>query len=228
MACSICLITIKPLLRKKFCQCLSHTIQNSGIPLPTTQLPLYPAFLLQTFAPHHGWHPHLADIIPHRLETIHSLLTAPPPLPSYSKASLWVWCLDLPFSFSTSSPLVRLSSTTVCFFHCYVHDIQPYKSTKSINPQAHSTLLNCLSSISLWMQNNFCKLNSAKLDILIIGPNSLTLTAEDFLLSSDNLTLSPLPYCCNLGVPMTKHWTLGGRALSVATHSTSTTPSRPN
>lgn len=85
-------------------------------------------------------------------------------------------------------------------FHCYADDIQIYISTKSIDPQAHSTLSNCLSDISSWLQTNFLKLNCNKSDILVIGPNSLASTAKDFRFSFDNSSLTPSPHCRNLGV----------------------------
>ena len=85
-------------------------------------------------------------------------------------------------------------------FHCYADDVQLYISTKSITTATHSTLVNCLTEIKSWMQTNFLKLNCDKSDMIIIGPNSLTKSAQNFHLTIDNSTLSPSPHIRNLGV----------------------------
>ncbi|XP_029957253.1 uncharacterized protein LOC115395750 [Salarias fasciatus] len=83
-------------------------------------------------------------------------------------------------------------------FHCYADDIQLYISTTSIHPNIHSTLTQCLTDITTWMNHNFLKLNSDKTDIIIIGPHNITKSAQQFTL--DNSTLTPSPLIRNLGV----------------------------
>ena len=85
-------------------------------------------------------------------------------------------------------------------FHSYADDTQLYLSTTTITADTHSTLTNCLSDIKSWMQNNFLKLNCNKSEIIIIGPDSLTRSTQDFSLNIDGTLVKPSTHIRNLGV----------------------------
>ncbi|XP_075933638.1 uncharacterized protein LOC142933414 [Anarhichas minor] len=85
-------------------------------------------------------------------------------------------------------------------FHCYADDTQLYFSTKTITSVTHSTLTTCLTDIKSWMQQNFLKLNCNKSEILIIGPNSLTRSAQPFSLNIDGSIVTPSTQARNLGI----------------------------
>ena len=85
-------------------------------------------------------------------------------------------------------------------FHCYADDTQLYISTKTITPTTHSTLTACLNHVKSWMKNNFLKLNCNKSEIIIIGPNSLTSSTQDFSLDIDGSIVTPSTRVRNLGI----------------------------
>uniref|UniRef100_UPI003AAD8E98 uncharacterized protein n=1 Tax=Centroberyx gerrardi TaxID=166262 RepID=UPI003AAD8E98 len=85
-------------------------------------------------------------------------------------------------------------------FHCYADDTQLYLSSKTITSTTHSTLTTCLADIKSWMQRNFLKLNCNKSEILIIGPNSLTRSAQTFSLNIDGSIVTPSTQVRNLGI----------------------------
>ena len=85
-------------------------------------------------------------------------------------------------------------------FHCYADDTQLYLSTTSITAATHSTLTNCLTDIKTWMQKNFLKLNCNKSEIIIIGPDTLTRSTQDFSLNIDGTPVKTSTHIRNLGV----------------------------
>lgn len=90
-------------------------------------------------------------------------------------------------------------------FQYYANDIQIYLSVKSIDHQAHSTLSNCISDVSSWMQSNFLKYNGTKSDI--IGPKSFTSPTLNLRRSFDKSTPSSSPHSQNLSVIMDNYLT---------------------
>jgi len=85
-------------------------------------------------------------------------------------------------------------------FHCYADDTQLYLSSKTITSVTHTTLTTCLTEIKSWMQQNFLKLNCNKSEILIIGPNSLTRSAQTISLNIDGSIVTPSTKVRNLGI----------------------------
>uniref|UniRef100_A0A8C5A3Y9 Reverse transcriptase domain-containing protein n=1 Tax=Gadus morhua TaxID=8049 RepID=A0A8C5A3Y9_GADMO len=98
-------------------------------------------------------------------------------------------------------PLGQLLRHFSMDFHCYANDTQIYLSTKSPHNPPLSHIESCLSSLTLWMQNNFLKLNSNKTELLLIGSKStLSKLANPPTLTIDGTTVSPSPQARNLGV----------------------------
>ena len=85
-------------------------------------------------------------------------------------------------------------------FHSYADDTQLYLSTSTITAATHSTLSTCLTDIKSWMQQNFLKLNCDKSEIIIIGPDSLTRSTQDFSLLIDGTPVTTSTRIRNLGV----------------------------
>uniref|UniRef100_A0A672Y7R0 Reverse transcriptase domain-containing protein n=1 Tax=Sphaeramia orbicularis TaxID=375764 RepID=A0A672Y7R0_9TELE len=57
------------------------------------------------------------------------------------------------------------------FYHLFADDIQIYCSFKSSEPHKLSSLINCLSELKQWLNDNSLQLNSSKTETLIIAPD---------------------------------------------------------
>ncbi|KAF7651470.1 hypothetical protein LDENG_00110700, partial [Lucifuga dentata] len=90
-------------------------------------------------------------------------------------------------------PLGHILHCHSLWFHSYADDTQLYLSSKTITTTTHSTLSTCLTEIKSWMKNNFLKLNCNESENIIIGPNSLTCTTQEFTLNIDGCISLPPP-----------------------------------
>ena len=66
-------------------------------------------------------------------------------------------------------------------YHCYADDTQLYLSFKQDDPTKLTILHDCLSAINIWMAHNFLQLNPDKTEILIIGPDTISNSIQQFL-----------------------------------------------
>lgn len=85
-------------------------------------------------------------------------------------------------------------------YHCYADDTQIYITT---SPDVHCSLIalrGCLAEISIWMHNNFLKLNGSKTELMQIGTVAATRKAEQISLIVDSCTVIPTSQVRNLGV----------------------------
>uniref|UniRef100_A0A672YQT0 Reverse transcriptase domain-containing protein n=1 Tax=Sphaeramia orbicularis TaxID=375764 RepID=A0A672YQT0_9TELE len=57
-------------------------------------------------------------------------------------------------------------------YHLFADDIQIYCSFNSSEPHKLSSLINCLSELKQWLNDNSLQLNSSKTETLIIAPDS--------------------------------------------------------
>ncbi len=83
-------------------------------------------------------------------------------------------------------------------FHCY--DTQLYISSRPGETHQIEKLMECIVNIKKWISNNFLLLNSAKTEVLIIGPKNHTSNNLEHCLTLDGCSLDSSSSVRNLGV----------------------------
>ena len=85
-------------------------------------------------------------------------------------------------------------------FHCYADDTQIYIPITA-NDQSHiHNLETCLTEVKVWMNKNFLLLNSAKSEMLLVGPAKHINLFNDTTINLDGCPIIPKPSIRNLGV----------------------------
>uniref|UniRef100_A0A672ZWH4 Reverse transcriptase domain-containing protein n=1 Tax=Sphaeramia orbicularis TaxID=375764 RepID=A0A672ZWH4_9TELE len=84
------------------------------------------------------------------------------------------------------APLGKLLHSLEIDFHCYADDLQLYMPLTCENRPNLSKIEACLSAVRDWLSENFLFLNSAKTEMMIIGPQKLHNLFNNVSLSLDD------------------------------------------
>lgn len=98
------------------------------------------------------------------------------------------------------APLGKLLHSLEIDFHCYADDLQLYMPLTCEKRSNLSKIEGCLSAVRNWLSENFLFLNSAKTEMMIIGPQKLQNLFNNVSLPLDDCVVLGRDKMKNLGV----------------------------
>ena len=97
-------------------------------------------------------------------------------------------------------PLGNIIRNHSVHFHCYADDTQLYLSIKPDEINHLNTIQDCLKDLKTWMTLNFLMLNTAKTEVIVLGPKNLRNKLSKDILTMDGINLASSETVRNLGV----------------------------
>ena len=98
------------------------------------------------------------------------------------------------------TPLGNIFRKSGIEYHCYADDTQIYIPISATDPSNIHNLEICLIEVKQWMNSSFLLLNSAKSELLLIGPAKHTHIFNNITLNLEGCSITHKPTVRNLGV----------------------------